>query len=52
MRIKGYITVKEYARRKGLSVWVVQWMLRKGKIKGEKIGTIWFIREVQLDKAN
>jgi len=45
MNIKNTISVKEYAKLKGISEWYVAKLCRLGKIKAVKLGRTWFIKQ-------
>jgi excisionase family DNA binding protein len=47
----GTITVAEAARRLGKSTEQVRRYLREGKLKGQRVGSQWFVDEEAIDRV-
>lgn len=40
-----YITIKEYAKLKGITEWYARKLCRLGKVKAERFGGVWMIKK-------
>lgn len=40
------ITVTQYAQKHGISRQTTLWRIKKGKVKAQKIGSVWLIEEL------